>query len=199
MDRLCFWILLAALLALSGCGGNKPRRLQPDPKFSINVMAVPSDWPDEKRDWPKDEALATVQQQVFEENGSPDFFRFRWRKDEKPMTRRELQQMMYEADRERSTRRYFKSRTIEIDWIYLSKGVLYKFGKSGAEEKPIEDQWRVICDYGDPQDIKQSVDFSGRPNVIYQYFSEGKIFYFRDGVKYREEDQPRMEGFRTFR
>jgi hypothetical protein len=174
------FLVVAAALLLAGCGGStKPRVLQPDITFSLNVMEVPADWPLEKRDWPEDVEQAAIRQRIYEEEGAPDYFRFRWRKDGKPVTRREVQQMLFTEDKaKRDLKKFARNRDLDVDWIYTEKGLLYRFGKKGAEKEDLNDQWKIISEYGDPHEIKEIDDPQGKI-TIYQYYDQGKVFYYR--------------------
>ncbi|MCC6546134.1 hypothetical protein IT570_03110 [Candidatus Sumerlaeota bacterium] len=188
--------ILCACALVAGCN-NKPKQrvLFPDINYSFNVMAVPDDWPLEKKDWPVDPTEAAVRQAVYEREGAPDYFRFRWRKDAKPVTRREVTEMLFVKDKsKRDLKSFTKGKDLTMDWVYKDKGEVYTFTKKGAEKSTLPDEIRIICEYGDPQEIKSSVDVRRLPVTIYQYYNEGKVYYFTDGKLTREETQPRMEG-----
>lgn len=195
--KLAVVLAVISACALAACAGKpKQRVLFPDIEYSFNVMEVPADWPLEKKDWPLDPTEAAVRQAVYEKEGAPDHFRFRWRKDGKPVTRREVTEMLFVKDKsKRSLRRFTEGKDLPMDWVYKDKGEIYTFTKKGAEKSPLPDELKVICEYGDPQEIKNSVDVSRRPVQIYQYYDQGKIYYFTDGKLTREETTQRMEGF----
>lgn len=193
MRYMTIALLLPALAMLSGCGGSKSRTLSPDPSFSYNLITVPSDWPDEKIDWPKDDPdLALRQQQVYERYGVPDYFFVRWRRDGRPITEGELTQML--TRQARNARRVYEQRQPELDWVYLDERLLFSFPRTGTKREDLPDEIRIIADYGDPGEVRQTRDVNGNPVTSYHYYDEGMIYYFTDGKLTREESVTRMPG-----
>ncbi len=192
---LCFSVALAATLAISACNkkDKDPLRKWIDPTFSMNVVPVPMDWPKEERDWHDTPRIAAYQQRLYEEKGAPDYFYLYWRRDGKPLTAREftMDSWVHRNDEDRSPMNNLPDR----GWIYLDDDAIYRFQRNGPEKKPLPDTIRLITEYGDPHEIKESTDPAGQPHTIYQYYDEGKIFYFREGKKYKEQNTQRMEGF----
>ncbi|MEO8376689.1 MAG: hypothetical protein ABI579_03395 [Candidatus Sumerlaeota bacterium] len=198
IKKLSVFLAATCACALTAGCSNKPKQrvLFPDIKYSFNVMAVPDDWPLEKKDWPVDPTEAAVRQALYEKEGPPDYFRFRWRKDGHPVTKREVAEMLsVKAPEKRSLRRFTEGKDLKMDWIYKDKGDLYTFDKKGAQKSDLPDELKIICEYGDPQEIKTTNDPARRPVTIYQYYDEGKIYYFTNGNLTREETTTRMEGF----
>lgn len=196
MRLICLILTLGLALATTACGSSNkkgPRPIQPNPTFSMNMAQVPADWPLEDRDWALDPVAAERQQAVYGRLGKPDYFWLYWRRDEKPMTSLEFMASEWVNRDNKQARKNQPGPT--IGWVYVDEAKVVKFGRGEPEEKDLPDTFRVISDYGDPQEIKESVDVTGAANVIYQYYDQGKIFYFRDGKKYKEESAPRMEGF----
>ncbi|CAN5246088.1 hypothetical protein BH09SUM1_BH09SUM1_10450 [soil metagenome] len=191
MNRVLMFAFCALLAGVTACGGSKPksRKLAPDPTFSLNVIEVPADWPDEKRDWPVDPVTSAQQQAVYEQNGKPDFFRILWNRDGRLMMQREL---AADAWNKRNAKK--PQAAPEMEWIYLDKAMTYQFKRGGVIKKNLPDNIRTVTEYGDPEEMKESVDMSGAPNLIYQYYNRGKVFYFREGKMYKEENQTPMPG-----
>jgi hypothetical protein len=184
--QCCFLVLAASMIL--GCGG-KGRRLRPDPTFSYNLIAVPTDWPDERFDWDKDARKAAYQQAVYEEYGAPDFFRVLYDRTGRVMTQREMQAKAWiERDKRRS------NEVPEFEWIYLEPKLTFRFDNRGPVKGTLPDNIRIMTEYGDPQEIKTTVDANRNQLLIYQYYDRGKVFYFLDGALQREEDQTAMPG-----
>lgn len=182
-------VVFGCLGLATGCGGGKNRRLTADPTFSINVLPLPGDWPNDKKDWPKDERKAAFQQAVYDEYGRPDYFRVLYDRTGRVITQRELREKMW---LERDKRK--KRTETEFEWIYLEKGLAFRFEPKGPVKRDLPDNLRTLCDYGDPMEIKTTVDINKRNMVIYQYYDRGKIFYFHEGKLEKEEDSTPMPG-----
>lgn len=191
MKRLMtFLMLLVALTMATSACGTKRRKLEANPSFSINVIPVPRDWPDEsKRDWASDPVLASQQQAVYEQHGPPDFFRVLWSRDGRLMTQREMNARAWMDRKQKQSKE-----APDFEWIYLDKKVTYRFRKGSPTKGVLKDNIRIVTEYGDPQEIKDSMDVSRAPVQIYQYYDRGKVFYFRDGDLYKEENQTPMPG-----
>lgn len=179
-------VVALGLLGAVACGGKSKMNVKPDWNHSINVVAVPVTWPDEKKDWPKDEQMARLQQKAYEEYGPPDYFRVRWNKNGKLMRQAELESILITEKRKRD--RYFRSQELPVDWIYINERRVLKFDRrKGTDEEELRDDLRIVCEYGDPQDIKDTVDINREKNTIFHYFNSGQIFYFKSGELYKEE------------
>lgn len=186
-------ILLAAIVPLMASGCNrtpKKRVLVPDHRFSVNLVPVPPDWPDEAKDWPDDVDMALRQQRVYERHGAPDYFRLRWNRDGRIIPQAELQQKLM-AVRQRNLEKFMAELDLENEWVYLDKGKLFRFQRSGVVERDLPDTIRTLTDYGDPADIKESRDIVG-PVTVFTYYDRGKIFTFRDDMIVKEENIPAM-------
>jgi hypothetical protein len=186
-------LVILTVLSVAGCG-SKTRRLSPEATFSYNIVEVPSDWPDEKVDWPKDDAdLALRQQQAYEKYGAPDYFRVRWRKDGRIVSDGELTQMLWSA-KSKNAKGLMKRESPDLDWMYLDKNMLISFPKSGVKKEDLPDVLRVVSEYGDPNEIKESRDVNGMDTLILHYYDEGRVVYFKDGKKTNEEIIQAMPG-----
>lgn len=53
---------------------------------------------------------------------------------------------------------------------------------------------RVIAENGDPHEVKEANDINGFNTLIYQYYDLGKVVYFRDGKKIREDKTTELPG-----
>lgn len=191
------WTLcLVAVLVLAGCDKNQTTdfgTIKVDPRISYNAARTPPEWPDEKRDWDEDPRIAEMQQRVYDTMGAPDYFYLFWRRDGKPITTREFETASWFYRDDEKNNPYTKKP--EMGWVYLADDIMYTFNRREAEYKPLPDTVKTICDYGDPHEIKESKDQAGAQIEIYQYYDTGKVFYFRDGKLYDEQNLPRMEGF----
>lgn len=176
----------------ASCGGRRPR-IFPNAQFSVNVAPVPLDWPDEEKDWPENVDAALRMQRVYERHGPPDFFRIRWTRDGRILTQRELSQMQWTAN-QRSFQRFMNQMQLEHEWVYLDERKLFRFHRNRVEETELPDTIRIICEYGDPNDISQTRDVVG-PVTTYTYFQLGTRFYFRDGKLDRREEFTAMTGW----
>lgn len=182
------------MLFVAGCG-SKPRVLSPDPRFSLNLIEVPQDWPIEKKDWPADPMLASAQQRIYEENGKPDFFQVMWKRDGRLMRTQEFEREMLSRN-EHDQKAFLKSRSLadQFRWIYVDKKLVYNFKKKTPEKIDLTDDLKTVTIYGDPEDIKESTDANGDKMLIFTYFSEGKIYYYRNGKQYKEDDVTPVPG-----
>lgn len=183
-----------ALGLLTGCGGgSKTRRLSPDVNFSLNVIAVPPDWPDEKKDWSKDPQIALHQQATYEKHGRPDYFLIKWNRDGRLKSGREFQAEMATA-KTKSASKMMRMRSPDFEWVYTEKKLLFGFKRSGPVEKELPDTIATVCEYGDPHEMKEDRDVADQKTEIFQYYDTGKIYYYRDGKKYKEENTKPMPG-----
>jgi len=185
--------LAGAMGMAAGCGGTpKARKIAPDPRFSINLVEVPADWPDERIDWPRDNAtLAAQQQAVYEQYGKPDYFRLLWKRDGRMMTNTEFQNMAWQR-RAKAGKRKEQIETPDLEWVYLDDKLTFQFTRGKVVKGELPDTTRIVTEYGDPHEIKETIDVTKAPNVVYQYYDQGKVFYFREGKLYREENQTPM-------
>jgi hypothetical protein len=181
-------VALVGLMMIPGCG-SKGRRIKPDITFSYNVVATPADWPNEKKDWPKDPRMAAFQQAVYEEHGAPDFFRILYDRSGRVVTQRELKEKAWVQRNNKQARL-----DTEFEWIYLDKKLTYRFEARGPIKADLPDNIRILCEYGDPMEMKTTIDINKRNLVIYQYYDRGKIFYFHEGKLDKEEDITAMPG-----
>jgi hypothetical protein len=185
-------VTLFAVVA-TACGGSGPRFIEPDITFSVNIIAVPADWPIEDEDWPEDIDMALRQQRAYEKYGKPEFFRVRWNREGRVISRTELQQRM-NAQKERKVDRFLKALDAEREWLYRERNLLLRFHKDRVEERPLPDTLRILCDFGDPHEVTQTADALG-PLVVYRYFDRGKVFYFRNEKLFKEDTVPAMPGW----
>lgn len=182
-------IFVAAIVLTTAACNNKPKPKVSglDTTFSWNIATVGDEWPDEEKSWSENPNIARHQQRIYEEMGTPDFFWVYWRPDGSPLTSREIETQSWIY---RDSKNHPLKKQPDLGWIYLADDKLIRFRNSGPEEIELTDMVRTICDLGDPHEIKDIND-----EIIYQYYDEGKIFYYRNGELYKEQDTPRMEGF----
>ncbi|NQU42995.1 hypothetical protein HQ520_06905 [bacterium] len=135
-------------------------------RFSVNVaMAQPG--------IPKDlERFPANQRHVLEERGVPDFIHLRWVPGKDVVEEGRVYHM--------KTAHRGKLEPRDKSWIYLAKDLEVLFeGETEFREEPLSDKMRVICEYGDPQDIRYNS--SGQTQIVnWRYYSEGIIFRFQD-------------------
>lgn len=187
-------LLMTTLIVtmIVGCGGKNNRRLiQPDPKFSYNLVEVPVDWPNEDKDWPEDIDEALIRQQAYEKYGTPDYFRLIWFRDERLASEGDIKQLAF-GKSGRKLKEYLGSR--EREWVYLDKEMILHFERGKMEIRDLTDEIETISQYGDPHAIRMNEDVVGGKTRSFTYYDTGKIYYFRDGKKVREEDQQAMPG-----
>jgi hypothetical protein len=184
-------VLVFVAVLVVGCGGKKQRIISPDPKFSMNLIKVPKDWPDEERDWPlQDPQMAAVQKDAYEEHGAPDFFRVVYDRGGRIMTRAELQAEVWMTRNSDQ-----KPEPPEVEWIYLGEEPYsISFGPKGALKRPLRDDIRILTEYGDPHDAKVTNDALQRRITAFSYFDRGKIFRFHEGKLVEEQDVTPMPG-----
>ncbi|MBX3728183.1 MAG: hypothetical protein KF858_03280 [Candidatus Sumerlaeia bacterium] len=169
-------LALTLTVAMVGCNrGPEKKRLEMDPRFSVNVMPVPSFWPRPNMDWPKEPLERVAHQRAWVEYGTPDFIRKVFTFDDRIVRPIELE--------ERHTL-IGKRPTPLMQWIYLDRGITVTFNGPRYEEGKLSDQLRVVCLHGDPNDIKEFP----RPEFTqtsFYYHNHGLEFVFIDGVQTR--------------
>jgi hypothetical protein len=130
-------VCLCALLCLYGAGCNRKKVIKLDPRFSYNVVRVPS-W------FPEDEAqLSPAQREVLQRFGRPDFIRFWWNPEgtfivssDLAGKQAEVPQMLHAAKQ---------------TWIYLTdRKTEVEFRGESYFPHPVTEKLALVCRYGDP-------------------------------------------------
>jgi hypothetical protein len=153
-------LIIASLLPLS-CG--KEKNLVLDLNFSVNVARPAKTFPDMKH-------LVKSKQTVYEMYGRPDFIRFWWSRDGRPHRFLEVDGVLRNSD---------SIYALKHSWVYLDKDREFIFDSDDAyREIPLTDKVRTICNYGDPEDIKQVSVPDGPVEEIWHYYSIGLILKF---------------------
>ena len=160
-SRILFpFLCLLPVFVGSSCA--KKDKLRLNPEFSVNV-AQP------EKDFPNVENLIPSKKEVYELYGSPDFVRFWWSKDGRV-------HRFLEVDRQLRSRKTLFG--LKHSWIYLDKNIECVFENNSLyREIPLNDKIRILCNYGDPEDIKILSDVEPY-REIWNYYSQGVIFKF---------------------
>lgn len=188
----------AALLLATSCASTPEqpqlRAITPNTTFSLNMAEVPDDWPIAE-DWALDEEVVVHQEKIYNEYGKPDFFWLMWRRDGRPMTHREMRASEWVTRKNSRQNRVNVEDAVDIAWMYLDEDVMFSFSPSGAKKLEITDPMRTIVEFGDPHEIKETVNMQGRDQLSYQYYDEGKVFYYENGKQTKVDTMPRLEGY----
>lgn len=176
MRSLIPFMVLLAILAFSAACEKKPEKkpLELNPEFSVNVMPVPDFWPREKFDWPEDPHERQVYQQAWAEHGTPDFFRQVHTFDGRIVRPIELEEGHTLISRRPSA---------VWEWVYLEDEKLLKFRGAKMEVEELPDTVRVVCEYGDPNEIKTFELTDQEEKTVFIYYNHGMKFEFVDGVE----------------
>lgn len=135
---------LLLLIAFAGC--KKPKTIEVDRRFSMNVLKTPYWYPDE------DTVLTAAERDVHDRFGGPDYIRFWWLDDgtfinSSDLSGKDAEEIQGQLDR------------MKKSWIYTEDKreiVFLSNGTSWREEK-LSEKVRLICQYGDPQQSRPVV------------------------------------------
>lgn len=165
-------LLAAAVFMLAGCEKDD---VNIDPDFSINVCQPGPKWPNPKN-------LTPAQKEVLDKYGKPDFFHVWWTPDGQYRTRTDFVKEQREG----------KKRPIPpYSYVYLRLNKDICFRGSDYQVLPVSDQLRVVCQLGDPEDIRTM-----ESGVLqWMYYSAGKLYKFGRGRIVEEKDFPAMGKF----
>lgn len=154
-----------------------------NPRFSFNVFEPPKWWPDEDSFTSRDKVIGNLKKQYYDEHGAPDYLRVWYNPEGTPLPRESVTH-----SRELPEPKSFS-------WIYLSRNVEVVFTRQGAEEKPISDEVKTICENGDPDEVR----FIGHdPNirmVRYIYHQKGLQIDFQNFKIVKKQHLPGMPGW----
>lgn len=190
------FLICALVLSTSSCSRKQKspqrRAITPNTTFSLNMAQVPADWP-LADDWALDDRVVVHQEKIYHEYGKPDYFWLMWRRDGRPMTHREFRASEWVT--RKNKKRVTIDDPVEVAWMYVDRGVMFSFSPSGARKIDVTDPMRTIVEYGDPHEIKETVNVQGRNQLSYQYYDEGKVFYYEEGKQTKVDTMPRLEGY----
>ena len=151
-----------------------------DPQ-SVNVAQV-------SENWPKDQAkLPKVQQEVIRQFGVPDYVHLWWNRN-LPIT---------SADEVRSIRFQggWTSKPLRTSWIYLEKRQEVDFKKNDDfDVKPLDERIRVLCEMGDPDQVKQYIQQGDRMES-WIYYGRGRIYRFVNEKLVGTDNTPAIPGW----
>lgn len=163
--RLRLFACLLAVAALCGCARNK-NVLEFDPRFSMNLIKPPAEFP------PKKAKLTPAESEALARLGKPDFIRVWWRPDGTPITSSDLSGKRDQIPQMLSTNK--KS------WIYMSGGeegepieVLFRGNGAGYTKRPVGETLKLICQYGDPSSKSVPVVRRGETYETWQWIEYG--------------------------
>lgn len=166
-------VLIGISLGATGCRrGPEKRALIYDPTFSLNVKRVPSYWPREDLDWPRNEMEREARKEAWANYGTPDFIRHVRTFDRRIVRPVEMEKGHVLAGQ--------RNRPL-IQWIYLDKDLVLEFDGPRVEELELDDKLRTVCIYGDPNDIR-SLDQQHYERTSFYYYNHGREFIFVDGT-----------------
>lgn len=172
-----FGIALALLIVVSGCErGPEDKDIALDPTYSINVVAVPPFWPRDDRDWSDNPTIAEIQKETWAREGNPDYLRTVYTHEDRIVHPTELSEGNVLVGR--------RSANL-TEWVYLDEKKVIRFDGANVTESELTDPVRIVCLYGDPNDIKR-FEKEAFTETQFFYINHGKIFVFVDG-KLQEE------------
>lgn len=152
--RVLFPALLFGALILGGCKLDQDIAMDFD--YSVNVFRPGPKFPNHKK-------LKPSEKELFDRYGKPDFIRVYWNRDGDLRTRNQLQGEL-QGKKPKKMPPYA--------WLYLKQGREYFINETTFEERPVTERVRIICEHGDPEDIKDLM--GGR--IQWTYYSTGRIF-----------------------
>ena len=171
------FLLSLFLMALFIPACHKERQVTFNSEFSINI-GKPG------RDFPVVKHLTQAKREIYEFYGPPDYVRLWWSDDGRI-------HRFLEVDRRLKDKRQFSQ--IKRSWIYLDKDMEFLFiDETSYRETPLGDKVRIICTYGDPEDIKKTSDTGGALLETWNYYSIGLILKFKDGRLVGQQRHPPM-------
>lgn len=165
----CRTLLLFTAIQLSAACQSEPNVIEIDPRFSYNVVKVPSWFP------PADQELTPAETEVMQRWGPPDYMRFWWRPDgefimSSDFSGKQDQVVTMMTDAMRT-------------WIYHREKREVEFLPNGGyREFPVSTQLDYICKYGDPEHKSvPRVDSAGRKRETWRWAEYGEMVEFLDG------------------
>jgi len=158
-----FLLFLIVGFWVSAC--QKRQEILLNMSFSVNV-AQPGPT------FPKMENLVESKKQAYDLYGRPDFIRLWWTRDGYPKRFLEVDRLLNQEPQSIYALRH--------SWIYLDQEVevIFDSGKT-FHEVPLTDKVRMLCRYGDPEDVKSLTSGEGTPEETWHYYSLGLILRFR--------------------
>lgn len=159
---------LLLLTLVQGCQSD-PKVIEIDPRFSYNVVKVPSWFP------PAEQEMSPAEMEVIQRWGPPDYMRFWWRPDgefimSSDFSGKQDQVVTMLEDATRSWIYYREKREVE----FLPNG--------GYREFPVTTQVDYLCKYGDPEHKSvPKIDAVGRKHETWRWIEYGEMVEFVDG------------------
>ncbi len=162
------WVWLCGMAAFL-CGAaatcQKDLSVSMDTKFSVNLVR-PSD------SWPKLRDLSAAELEAYEKYGKPDFFRVWYNPRGEIATSREAGPV-------------YRNRQVSklpLSWLYEKQGIEVRFeSPTKFVEVPMSDQFRVLCERGDPQERDVLSSVQGMRRESWTYWDVGEKYIFLDG------------------
>jgi hypothetical protein len=149
-----------------------------DTRFSIN-LARPG-----KHFLSKDATPA--QKEVQEKFGMPDFVRLYWDKKGDIVTLLAVDESLRKG----------KQRDVKQTWIYVDSNQEITFiNDDEYTVAPLSEKEKIVCEFGDPDQIQKHTDNQGGLEEIWTYYGKGWIFKFYNGTLMSKQQFPPMGTF----
>jgi hypothetical protein len=176
LQRIALAVIIALLVIVSLDCGKKD--LMFDTKFSIN-LARPGKYFLTKDGTP-------AQKEVQEKFGTPDFVRLYWDKKGDIVTLLAVDESLRKG----------KQRDVKQTWIYVDANQEITF--TNDEEYsvgPLSEKVKIVCEFGDPDQIQKHTDNEGGLEEIWTYYGKGRIFKFYNETLISKQQFPPMGTF----
>ena len=165
--------LLAALCLLGSACSEIVKPYAMDPGVSVNVGLPRTDWPTVE----EEATMTPAKTEVLKKMGRPDMMYLNWYP-------RELitnQSGVYMRTRNHNLDKL----EVPTDWVYLDAGKFVRFkGDRRYEVEDLPDKLRVVCEFGDPNDISTYRGSGGTRMETWKYYRDGVIVKFADDRKF---------------
>ncbi len=156
-------------MALLLCGASatcqKDLSVSMDTKFSVNLVRPSENWPNLRE-------LSAAELAAYEKYGKPDFFRIWYNPRGEIATSREAGPV-------------YRNRQVSklpLSWLYEKAGIEIRFeSPTKFVEVPMSDQFRVLCERGDPQERDVLSPVQGMKRESWTYWDVGEKYIFLDG------------------
>lgn len=165
---LALLVLLLLLAAASACSRNKPG-YKIFPEVSVNVGKIDPGWPSDMS------KLSLAEQEMIRLRGRPEFIHVWYIPGVEMVDKMTIRRLDPKTNK-------------QLSWVYLSRDEEIIFlDQVNFEIRPLSHRIKLICQVGDPQEIRRLPDAEGRLVEQFRYYNLGRIVTFIDGMQVREE------------
>lgn len=135
-------------------------------RASVNIATMTQAWPGE------DIKLTESEEKAIEEFGRPELGRVWWVRSGDFQNQTQVYKLSMQK----------KLQDVKLSWLYPEKNIEVMFlNEKEYKTQPMTDKLKLVCDFGDPEDIKKYEDRAGVMKETWCYYSLGKNFIFFDG------------------